>query len=150
MRFVNKHFPASSRHQRVPHVARGRLEAHVRAVLEGRLLDREKRLLTDYAATPHRFQRAGQTEDSPVTLPELDGQLPQVLQTDAVAPLFSNDFAALLCISVQCQSYPIDCRVLRFPAAHVEGSDRDADLLRRLLVDVGEFQPGMIPLLPSS
>lgn len=39
---------------------------------------------------------------------------------------------------------------MRLAAAHVEGRDGDADVLGRLLVDVGQFQPLVVVLLPRA
>ena len=38
---------------------------------------------------------------------------------------------------------------LNMPEAHVEWDHRYSDVLRRLLVDVGQLQPRMVLLLPS-
>ena len=74
----------------VPHVSAGRLQADVAAVLEGGRVAREERLLPHHAAPAHRLQRAAQREDAPVALAQLHRLRAQVLQPDAVAPLWAH------------------------------------------------------------
>ena len=65
----------------------GRLQADVAAVLEGRLVSGQHRLLADHTSAAHRLQRPREGEDAPVPLPQLHRLRAEVLQTDTVAPL---------------------------------------------------------------
>ncbi len=58
--------------------------------------------------------------------------------------------ARKLKVKFQCSTDPIDIGVLILPVAHVEGDDCDSDILRCLLVDVGQLQPRVVLLLPRS
>ncbi len=59
----------------------------MRRVLECWALLAEVRLLSDDAATPHRFQAPVDGEDLPVALAELHRVLAEILEQDAVPPL---------------------------------------------------------------
>ena len=55
----------------------------------------------------------------------------------------------LVTVSLSSWSYPVDVVVLVLPVAHVEGDDRDANVLGRLAMDIRQLEPGVVLLLPG-
>lgn len=70
-----------------PHVSARCLQAHMAAVLKGRLSGAQYRLLAYHSPPSHSLKGSGEAEDSPVTLPKLNRHLTKVFQADRVAPL---------------------------------------------------------------